>query len=268
MDEETLRTKYNLGEDKENWSVEKAKRDIERAGFSESQIQSILCGPFDMRTTFFTGISGGFHSRPSGAVMRNMIFGKNVGLLIKRQNKKVPFSYAFVSRNIVESSVFESAYANNTFCPLYLYPDLQSTDDVEQSSVFDTHMPNLNEGLLVLLKKTFNMQVLPEEVFSYVYSVLYSNAYRANHADSLKKKFPRIPFTDNHTLFVRMAQLGQQLVDLHLLESEILNKPLVKFLGAEKTLLRRLIIKGSTIAFSSTKNNILRGLSQRSGLTK
>jgi len=43
--------------------------------------------------------------------------------------------------------------------------------------------------------------------------------------------FPRIPFTKDHSLFLQMAELGQSLIDLHLMESPVLDKPITKFHG-------------------------------------
>jgi predicted helicase len=62
--------------------------------------------------------------------------------------------------------------------------------------------------------------------------VLYSNTYRTKYAEFLKIDFPRIPFTNDYDVFVKMSALGKRLVDLHLLQSSELDPPIAKFQGA------------------------------------
>ncbi|MFM8912981.1 MAG: type ISP restriction/modification enzyme, partial [Flammeovirgaceae bacterium] len=65
----------------------------------------------------------------------------------------------------------------------------------------------------------------------YVYAILYSNIYRQKYAEFLKIDFPRIPFTSDYKLFLQLAELGEQLTELHLLKSKALNKPMAKYKG-------------------------------------
>ncbi|MBI4654619.1 MAG: hypothetical protein HY752_06450 [Nitrospirae bacterium] len=69
----------------------------------------------------------------------------------------------------------------------------------------------------------------PEEIFYYIYAVLYSNIYRTKYAEFLKIDFPRIPFTNDYKLFSKMAKYGEDLVDLHLFKSKELDSPVTKF---------------------------------------
>jgi predicted helicase len=71
----------------------------------------------------------------------------------------------------------------------------------------------------------------PENLLHYVYAILYSNTYRQKYAEFLKIDFPRIPFTTEYRLFVQLAELGEQLTELHLLKSKSLNKPVAKYKG-------------------------------------
>ena len=47
----------------------------------------------------------------------------------------------------------------------------------------------------------------------------------------MKSDFPRIPFTKDHRLFSKMSKYGNRLVDLHLLKSSEIDKPISKFCG-------------------------------------
>lgn len=167
---------------------------------------------------------------PRPEVMRHMLQG-NLGLLIKRQNRRTPFSYAFVSELIVESCVFESAFANNTIRPLYLYSDSDKNHLFNQEKPPEEKKPNINPGLFARLIEVYKQEPTPEEILYYLYAVLYSNIYRVRYAEFLKTDFPRIPFTRDCGLFLRMAEFGKRLVELHLLKSEEPIPPLAKFQG-------------------------------------
>ena len=71
----------------------------------------------------------------------------------------------------------------------------------------------------------------PEEIFYYIYAVLYSETYRTRYAEFLKIDFPRVPFTKDYTLFRKMSEYGHRLVDLHLLKSAELDSPIARFQG-------------------------------------
>ncbi len=70
-----------------------------------------------------------------------------------------------------------------------------------------------------------------EDIFYYIYAVLYSNIYRKKYEEFLKIGFPKIPFTKDYKLFKELSDLGKELVDLHLLKSSNLSKPIAKFFG-------------------------------------
>ena len=58
----------------------------------------------------------------------------------------------------------------------------------------------------------------PEEILGYIYAVLHSSTYRRKYAEFLKIDFPRIPFVDDRRTFEKLAGLGRQLVQAHLLK--------------------------------------------------
>jgi predicted helicase len=77
------------------------------------------------------------------------------------------------------------------------------------------------------------MKVTPEEIFYYIYAILYSDIYRNKYQEFLKIDFPRIPFTEKIKLFQRLSELGKQIVNLHLLNSPELNNPIAKYYGED-----------------------------------
>ncbi len=73
--------------------------------------------------------------------------------------------------------------------------------------------------------------ITPEQIFYYIYAILYSNTYRAKYAEFLKIDFPRVPFTKDYKLFTNMAGYGEKLVDLHLLKTSEIDTSVAKFQG-------------------------------------
>jgi predicted helicase len=110
--------------------------------------------------------------------------------------------------------------------PLYLYPSAESSGVFEEE-----RRPNLAEWLLPKLSTAYGFTPEPEEVLAYIYAVLYSPTYRRAYAEALRSDFPRIPFVADGEVFRRMAELGQRLIDLHLLRSKDLDPPRVRFEG-------------------------------------
>jgi predicted helicase len=73
--------------------------------------------------------------------------------------------------------------------------------------------------------------LMPEDIFSYIYAVFHSPGYRSRYAEFLKIDFPRIPLTGSLELFRSLARLGDELVDLHLLEVTDLSRQTTRFAG-------------------------------------
>lgn len=220
LDVETARQAYGLGQDARDWKVELAQNDLKDSGLEKQKIVPILYRPFDMRYTYYTGKSRGFHCMPRPEVMRHMMQA-NLGLIIPKQFKEE--SGAFVAKTIIGHKTV-SAYDINYLFPLYLYPEekkpkkkIPSTIMMifDQDGDYSTRKPNLSAALIEGLAESYKKTPLPEQVFFYIYAVLYSNTYRTKYAEFLKSDFPRIPFTGKYKLFAKIAAYGEQLAKLH-----------------------------------------------------
>ncbi|MGZ4864863.1 MAG: type ISP restriction/modification enzyme [Halobacteriota archaeon] len=62
--------------------------------------------------------------------------------------------------------------------------------------------------------------ITPEYIMGYIYAILYSPAYREKYNEFLKIDFPRIYFTKDYEVFERLANLGLDLINLHLLKKK------------------------------------------------
>ena len=224
LDSELARLAYNLGEDVRDWKVELAQKDLIDSGLDSNKIVPILYRPFDVRYTYYTGKSRGFHCMPRPGVMRHMMTGENIALITSRMTKGETFKHAQVTKNIAEVICMSPKTSNNGFVfPLYK-KDLFNNSE-------EKRIPNISPKLFTVLSEVYKKEPTPEEIFYYIYAILYSNIYRTKYAEFLKLDFPRIPFIKEYQIFGKMAEHGRRLVDLHLLKSAEIDQPIAKFQG-------------------------------------
>ncbi len=182
--------------------------------------------PFDTRWIIY---HGAVVDRSRAEVMKHMMH-HNIALNTMRQTKSAEWKHALVSDLMAPAVYVEIKDGSNLF-PLYLYPDADKHDLFSQHELGD-RVPNIAPKLVESLKSAYKKQASPEEIFYYIYAVLYSNAYRKNYAEFLKTDFPRVPFTKDYKLFNKLAEKGEELVELHLLRSKKLVKPIAKCEGS------------------------------------
>lgn len=229
LDVETARQAYELGKDARDWKIELAQKDLKDSGLNKKKIVPLLYRPFDVRYTYYTGRSRGFHCMPRPEVMRHMT-QENLALVVPRRVELEGGWQHAIATNLLIEHVTVSLKTIDYAFPLHLYPD---TDKKDLFSGTESHhkQPNIHPGLLAALSKAYGKKPTPEEIFYYVYAVLYSDPYRTRFAEFLKTDFPRVPFTKNHKRFIAMGTYGNRLVELHLLKSSSLDKPTVRFQG-------------------------------------
>ena len=228
MDADLARQAYGLGKDVRDWKVKLAQQDLLDSGLDKNRIVPILYRPFDIRYTYYTGKSRGFHCMPRGEVFRHMM-QENLALCVGRAGQVVgserPWNIVLCAETITDLNLFYRG-GNVTF-PLYLYPD----EDLYNGGEKYQRDVNINKSLLDKLTTTYGHKSSPEKILFYIYAVLYCNIYRNRYAEFLKSDFPRIPFPADAGLFSKMARYGGDLIELHLLKSKKLEKPVMKFHG-------------------------------------
>ncbi|MBI4810868.1 MAG: N-6 DNA methylase, partial [Ignavibacteriales bacterium] len=252
LDTEIARAAYHLGQDVRDWKVELAQNDLKKSGPEKENVVPILYRPFDIRYTYYTGRSKGFHCMPRGEVMQHML-KDNIGLITVR---KAPpdslFNYFFVSENIISNgSIRSDNQSIDTFFPLYIYPERKKSRSgsgiplmlFEPEVPYGTgkRVPNIATKIIEMLTLTYKRQLSPEDIFYYIYAVLYSNAYRQKYAEFLKTDFPRVPFSSSYKLFKSLAEKGDELVAIHLLKSKKLAKPIAHCEGEGENRVEKVI---------------------------
>ncbi|TMS40571.1 MAG: DNA methyltransferase [Methanobacterium sp.] len=208
LEPEEARRKYKLKKDANDWKVEWAQADLKSSGLDENDIVPILYRPFDVRYTYYTGKSNGFHCRPRKNVMKHML-KSNLALSTCRQQNKTGFQHVFVSDKITDSDVVSNKTKERGYLfPLYLY-----SDDGNKSL-------NLDPTFLEFIFKKYGERVPPEEIFYYIYAILNSPRYREKYSEHLQSDFPRIPFVD-YEKFKELSEIGKYLTELHLMKKNL-----------------------------------------------
>ncbi len=253
--EELAREAFQLGRDVRDWKVSLAQQDVKRdGGPHRDKIVPILYRPFDVRYTYYTGRSRGFHCRPRPEVMRHMLPGENLALILPRRVEHIgTWQHAFITSHIIEHVAVSLKTIDYCF-PLYLYPSAESPEMFHQA-----RQPNLAEGLLLRLSTAYGFTPTPEDVLAYIYAILYSSAYRETYAQELRTDFPRIPFTTDAGLFRQMAALGQQLINLHLLRNPS-NTAGVKYQGQGSDRIEKVCYDKSSGRVSINANKYFEGI--------
>lgn len=230
MDPEVARQGYELGKDARDWKVALAQKDLLDSGPSRDNVVPVLYRPFDVRYTYYTGRSRGFLCMPRPEVMRHML-RENLALVTPRRVEHVgTWQHALVC-DLISEHVSVSLKTIDYHFPLYVFPDTERLDLFTKHKTSE-RQPNLNPKIVEALKAGLSQQPTPEQIFHYIYAVLYVPAFKEKYAQFLRSDFPRIPFTADRELFIEMASFGQRLTELHLLSSAELDHPAARFEGA------------------------------------
>ncbi|MEA2103217.1 MAG: type ISP restriction/modification enzyme [Candidatus Cloacimonadota bacterium] len=213
---------------KKNWDIRKAWNMLHKIDDSELEtyIKPILYRPFDLQWIFY---HYALIERSRKEIMRNMM-NENMGLITSRQMNKFGIEPVFITDLITDAHSITSAVSISYIFPLYSYPDKSKNHLFENHKEYKKET-NLNNKLINYLKNTYKEDISPEEIFYYIYAILYSNIYRKKYAEFLKIDFPKIPFTKNYENFITLGKLGKKLADLHSLKSDELSPPLARFQG-------------------------------------
>ncbi|QEE15458.1 type ISP restriction/modification enzyme [Promethearchaeum syntrophicum] len=123
----------------------------------------------------------------------DQISNENPAITISKSSRKAHFCTAFISNKLIEKcfmSVTDTSYA------FLLEKDGK---------------PNIN-----LPKLSYSCH--GEDLFYYIYGILFSMTYRKRYDEYLLKGFPRIPITKDQNLFNEMSEIGKILARAHMLD--------------------------------------------------
>ncbi len=245
------------------WNIKKARQNVASDPQYKEKIVRLMYRPFDKQYLFY---SDDVVERPRRDIMQHMLKG-NLGLSVVRQVKTSEWQHALLANDIIESCYISNRTSEISYLfPLYLYPpaeEKRKRGGLQSVMLFEPEggygeggkRPNIAHKVFDKLEKAFGQKPSPEQIMYYCYAILYSNTYRETYAEFLKIDFPRIPFTEDHQQFLQLASLGEELAQLHLLNSKVLNRPVVKYRGTGEDFIEKPVYdeKNQCVFINGTK---------------
>ena len=160
-------------------------------------------------------------------VMKNFIHKDNIGIVTARSNKSgIECSHFFITNSLVEAKCGERTTQSSVF-PLYLYKENMGQEErivnfnkelYEKIAQGLNYLPSYDDNVLVDPISDYNGVLYPQDLFDYIYAVLHSPTYRERYKEFLKIDFPRIPYPTDWEKFRDLAEKGEELRQLHLME--------------------------------------------------
>jgi predicted helicase len=164
--------------------------------------------------------------RPREAIMKHMR-KDNISLCLIKVNSSVDGLFkVLVTSGITDKTLLSSKDNTNVF-PLFVY--LENMGIEERIVNFNKDLyDKITRGLSVLpyyddntrIESTsdYNGVLYPQDLFDYIYAVLHNPSYRKRYKEFLKIDFPRIPYPTDWEKFRDLAEKGEELRQLHLME--------------------------------------------------
>jgi predicted helicase len=194
-DENYIRNKYDLI-DTSGWSLERFKS-------TDNKIENYVKLKFRVFDDRWIIYENKALKRDRGNLMKHFFKKENLGLVsIKRSRSQDLWKYIFVSNLMTTEPTTITALDNNFLFPLYLYPETNGQQTIDQST---ERTPNLNKEIVKQIaeklgltftneKETTENTFAPIDILDYIYAVLHSPTYREKYKEFLKIDFPRVPY--------------------------------------------------------------------------
>ncbi len=141
----------------------------------------------------------------------------NYTLIINRQNRSDLASSFLISDTIFEHKCCEGASGLDSYAFPLMVNDSTEPDDYENPKIAKDS--NIREEFKSML--SYSEDITDDNIFFYVYSILYSPTYRKRYSIGLMEDFPRIPFPNDKDVFLELARLGKKLANFHLIKDGV-----------------------------------------------
>ena len=152
----------------------------------------------------------------------------NVSFLLSKQQSSFDFQHIIVSDCVSDmNAVSMQTREGNYVFPLYIYKENMGQEERIvnfNKELYDkiakglNYLPCYDDNVLIDPISDYNGVLYPQALFDYIYAVLHSPSYRERYKEFLKIDFPRIPYPTDWEKFRDLAELGEELRQLHLME--------------------------------------------------
>ena len=201
-----------------------AKVKLEYGSADSSLIKRYNYRPFDDRFVYYDVQK---IERPRETTMRQMVH-QNIALLTCRQLAGNEWKHVSVADGIVDDCRVSSKTKERGYVfPLYVYKENMGKEECIvnfNTEMYEKIAKGLNyyacaeSNVLIDPISDYNGVLYPQALFDYIYAVLHSPSYRERYKEFLKIDFPRIPYPTDWEKFRDLAELGEELRLLHLME--------------------------------------------------
>lgn len=207
------------------WKIASSRKSLSQERDLRKYMRPFAYRPFDQRKLFYHDSLVGSPRRP---VMQHMeAIKRNLGLHVCRQLSSPAWCHILVTRGLTDDCYVSNRTKERGYTvPLYL-----SLDGSQGGLSIGTSTPNFNADVLRRFAVSNGDDVEPEQIFKYVYAVLFCPTYRTRYLGFLKRDFPRVPPPRDREMFENLARLGDELVGLHLLELPRVNDFITSYVG-------------------------------------
>ena len=165
--------------------------------------------------------------RPREAIMKHLRKDNKSLCLIKVNSSVDGLFKVLVTSGITDKTLLSSKDNTNVF-PLYIYKENLGEEERIvnfNKELYDkiakdlNYLPCYDDNILVDPTSDYNGVLYPQDLFDYIYAVLHSPSYRERYKEFLKIDFPRIPYPTDWEKFRDLAEKGEELRLLHLMEN-------------------------------------------------
>jgi len=219
-------TEIQLGTAKMTEAKKNLNKILSRFRLDREKILRYDYRPFDIRFTYYdTEIF--CRAVPK---LWQLVRPENLSLITSKIIKGGEFAHAFVSEFLSDVIYLSPKSATNAFVfPLYSYPSEPQERLITEGILGAERISNFTDQFLQAIKESLGAEPTPEEIFCYIYAVLYSPTYRQRYEEFLKIDFPRIPLPVDYEIFKALGDIGKELVGLHLLKHPALQETQIGF---------------------------------------
>lgn len=256
LPDEVIKSTYKI-EDSRDWKLQEVRKYLKDRDNDKSKIRQVLYRPFDSRWTYFDNF---FLAYPRKPLMDSLVKENNIAILSMRGTKRDFNSHFFITNRVVDRHALD-----NTADSMAVFPLNIISNEGQQEVLFKRQISSTNFSLDFwewFDVNSLGSKIPPDDIFYYIYTILYSNIYREKYFEFLKSDFPHIPFTKNENLFFKLSKLGNKLADLHLLKSDNLDSSPVKLYGEGDNFIEKREWKNDQVwindkqYFTSTKEEV------------
>lgn len=242
--------KYAPG-DSRGWKLPAARKKLREDDQWRDRVAPCSYRPFDRRCVYMTEWMVDW-SRPE--LRRHLRLPNNPVLVFPRNTGAgKPWDHVFVSYEPILGRFFP-----DSACITYMAPTLVISEGILGREA--TVAANFRDAQAWALTNKHEIRSRARQELGYIYCILHSPTYRARYLSHLRADFPRIPFAPVPTLFDSLAQLGGELVALHLLEAPKLSQPITEFIGGRNPEVEKISWSKNTVWIDKAQTTGFKGV--------